>query len=556
MKLFPFLSGRKVAAFFEDLLWRVSIVSSFFWNDPHRLFFSGVFPALHLTTLGLLLVLAVQIQDNKGLYFTHVALLHRLAYKNVCTRRYVNGVCAEMETLQESAFLRGKYILSYIHDQVESIFPENIPVQSCLKHTDLVGNLTIRQYRVSPRPVDSVLPGASASPEWDEKIQDLSPPDPNIGVISYEHTRKFRSKTTTYGSTPQALVLLTPKEVMDANTPNVKRLTLGRVKTLQEKSWVDGNSRAVIVDVAFHKQDDNVFVQLSLVYEKLGDYWKFSTKFLGARLTTYFFYPDEYAIQQFVQTDKRLFVDKRAHFISALLPTLLVITLIELVFETPHIWRLQFFRQGLRVFLLNVVQVALQVVTIKWAYHSSMHLKRAVEENFGNFYNMDVYPLLRSALWLTNAIIVQLFVHMLKQVYMTSYFHPVIDDLLRRLRTVVPVLLRMMFLLTILLLPFGAVLVSREGRGSLIRCTLELFSAVITGPERQNYPLLYYPLVILFLFILIPLMISIIVEGADEPNVQQTEVVRGPVTPAQLRRLRLRAEVRLMMENFLGRETK
>ena len=99
-------------------------------------------------------------------------------------------------------------------------------------------------------------------------------------------------------------------------------------------------------------------------------------------------------------------------------------------------------------------------------------------------------------------------------------------------------------------------LVSREGRGSLIRCTLELFSAVITGPERQNYPLLYYPLVILFLFILIPLMISIIVEGADEPSVHQTEVVRGPVTPAQLRRLRLRAEVRLIMENFLGREAK
>lgn len=556
MRLFSFISGRRIAAFFDDVRWRVGVVATFFWDDPQRMFFSGVFPALHLATLALLLVLAVHFQDNKGLYFTHVALLDRLAYKHVCIRYAMDDSCAQMETLQESMFLRGKLLLGYIYDQVESVFPETSHVPSSLKHTDLVGNLTIRQYRVSPRRVDSVLPGASASPEWSDKIQDLSPPDPNLPLSSYEHTRKFRSKTTTYGRTPQAFVLLTPEEVQDTNTPDVKAMTLGRVKILQDARWVDGNSRTVIVDVAFHKQDDNVFVQLSLVYEKLGDYWKFSTKFLGARLTTYFFYPDERAIQQFVQTDKRLFVDKRAHLISMLLPALLAITLVELVFETPHLWRLQFFRQGLRVFLLNLLQVAMQIATIKWAYDSSIHLKRAVEQNFGNFYNMDVYPLLRSAQWLTHAVIVQLFVHMLKQVYMTSYFHPVLDDLQRHLRTVVPVLLRMMLLVTLLLLPFGAVLVSREGRGSLLRCTLEVFSAIITGPERQDYPLLYYPLLILFLFILIPLIISIIVEGADDPRVEQQEEVCGPTSPARLRRRRLRAEVRHMMENLLHHDAR
>lgn len=325
---------------------------------------------------------------------------------------------------------------------------------------------------------------------------------------------------------------------------------------MQAVNWVDGNSRAVIVDLAFHKQDDNVFLHLSLVYEKQGDYWMFSTKFLGARLTTYFFYPNEEAIQQFAQTKKRMFVDKRAHLISLLLPLLLIVSFFELVFETPHIWRLQVFRQGLRVFLLNALQVVLLGVTIIWAYNASIHLKKAVEENYGNFYKMDVYPLLQSASWLTNIVIVQLFVHMLKQLYMTSYFHPVLNDLLRRLRMVVPVLVRMMIFLAVLLFPFGAVMVSREGWGSLIPCTLEVFSAVITGPSRQQFPILYYPMVILFLFILMPLMISVIVEGADDPRVVQEEAVGGPITPVKLRRRRLRAEIRVMMEHLLDPDEK
>lgn len=97
MKMFSFLSGPRIAAAFDDLRWRVGVVATFFLDDPQRLFSNGVFPALHLATLSLLLILAVLIQDNKGLYFTQVALLHQVAYKSVCTRYSLNGPCAEIK---------------------------------------------------------------------------------------------------------------------------------------------------------------------------------------------------------------------------------------------------------------------------------------------------------------------------------------------------------------------------------------------------------------------------------------------------------------------------
>lgn len=557
MKLPSYLSPVTWRAWLEEWRWRIMTVSALFWDDPRRMFFSGVFPALHLITLGLLLFLAIYFEDMKGIYFTRVACLHRLAYKHVCIRYHTNGTCDQSATMYESIWLREKYLLGYIYDQVESIFPENSTIGDNLKHTDLVGNLTIRQYRIIPKPVNSVLPGASASPEWSEDLQDLTPPDPNLFPFpNYNHTQTFRSKTNTYGYTPHAYVLMSSTETRNESISDIKNLTLERVKDLQDANWVDANSRVVVMQSAYHKQDDNVFVHLSIAYEKKGDYWKFSTKFLGARLSTYFFYPNEDAIQQWTLTNKKLFVSKRAYLISFILPTIFVITLFQLVFETPHLWRLQFFREGFRLFLLNIVMAVMQIITIKWAYDSAIHLKEEVDKHFGNFYNMEVYPLLQAAKWLTGTVIVQVWIHMLKQVYMPAYFHPVIDDLLRRLKIVMPVLCRMMFFFIVIVCLFGAVIVSREGWNSLIPSTLEVFSTIINDPEHRQYHFLYFPLVLLFLFMLVPLMISLIVEGADNPKVVQEEVVTGPITPAQLRQRQLRLEVRRMMENLLDHTSK
>ena len=541
----------------EDVRWRIMSVSAVFWDDPRRLFYCMVFPALHLTTLALLLFLAIHFEDNKGIYFTRVACLDRLAYKYVCIRYHTNGTCDYSKTMYESIWLREKYLLGYIYDQVESIFPDNSSVGNNLKHTDLVGNLTIRQYRIIPRPVEGGLPGASASPEWNEDLQDLTPPDPNLFPFpNYIHTRSFRSKTKTYGKTPHAYVLMSSTETRNENISDIKSLVLGRVKVLQDANWVDANSRVVIMQCAFHKQDDNVFLHLSLVYEKKGDYWTFSTKFLGARLSAYFLFPNEDALQQFAHTDKKLFVSKKSYFIFLVLPTLLAITLFELLFETPHIWRRQIFRAGYRLFLLNIIMTLMQSLTIKWALESATHLKKEVDQQHGNFYNMDVYPLLRDAKWLTYCVIVQVWIHMLKQVYMPAYFHPVIDDLLLRLKLLIPVLCRMMFFLIVMVCFFGALMVSREGWGSLIPTSLEVFSTIITDPEHSQYHFLYYPIIILFLFMLIPLMISCIVEGAENPKVVQLEVVRGPITPAKLRQGQLRLEVRHMMETLLDYKAK
>lgn len=557
MKFPSFLSPKKWKAWLEECRWRIMTVSALFWDDPRRMFYCGVFPALHLITLGLLIFLAIYFEDNKGIYFTRVACLHRLAYKKVCIRYDVGGWCDEMAKLHEFIWLREKYLLSYVYDQVESIFPEKSHIGDNLKHTDLVGNLTIRQYRVNPRPVDSVLPGASASPEWSEDLQDLTPPDPNLFPFpNYIHTQRFRSHTDTYGYTPHAYVLMGSTEARNKTIPDIRNLTLGRVKALQDANWVDANSRVVVMQSAFHKQDDNVFVHLSIVYEKKGDNWKFSTKFLGARLSTYFFYPDEDAIQEFTLTEKKLFVSSSSYLISTVLPTVLLITLFELVFETPHLWRLQFFKDGFRVFLLNVIMAVMQIITIIWSYQSAIHLKKEVDHHYGNFYDMDVYQLLHTATWLTRTIIVQIWIHMLKMVYMPAYFHPVIDDLLRRLRTVIPVLCRMMFFFIVIVLLFGALLVSREGWGSLIPTTLEVFATIINDPEHAQYHFLYFPLVFLFLFMLVPLMISLIVGGADNPRVTQEEVVTGPITPEQLRQRQLRLEVRRMLESLLDHTSK
>uniref|UniRef100_A0A0P4WBZ6 Polycystin domain-containing protein n=1 Tax=Scylla olivacea TaxID=85551 RepID=A0A0P4WBZ6_SCYOL len=557
MKLPLFLSPGRWLARLEEWRWRVIHLSAVFWDDPRNMFFLGVFPGLHLTTLALLLFLAIQFQDNKGIYFTRVACLDRLAYKHVCTRYHTNGTCDTSKTMYESIWLRGEYLLGYINDQVESIFPDNTTLADNLEHTDLVGNLTVRQYRVSPRQVDSVLPGASASPEWSEDLQDLTPPDPDLFPFpSYNHTRSFSSKTTTYGYTPHAYVLMTSADTRSQNTSDIKNLTMGRVKALRDANWVDANSRAVVVQAAFHKQDDNVFVHLSIFYEKKGDYWKFTTKFLGARLTTYFLYPNEEALQQFAHTDKKMFVSKKSHLISVILPTVLVITLFELVFETPHLWRLQLCGAGLRLFLMNIILTVLQIITLQFASSSATHLKEEVDKQYGNFYNMDVYPLLRAANLLTNTVILQVWVLMLKQVYMPGYFHPVINDLLRRLRMIVPLLCLMMFFLIVLVCFFGALMTSREGWGSLVPASIEVYSTIITDPDYRQYHFIYYPLLILFLFLLVPLMISCIVAGAPEPTLVQEEVVTGPITPAQLKRRRVRLEVRSLLEKFLCNKSK
>lgn len=552
MKLPSWLSPARWRARMEEHRLRFKRQSAEFLDDPENVFYLGVFPALHLTTLGLLLFLAIQFKDNKGIYFTRVACLDRLAYKHVCTRYNINGTCDISETMHESMWLRGRYLLNYITHQVESIFPDNNTLSDNLKHTDLVGNLTIRQYRVIPRKVESKLPGASASPEWSEDLQDLTPPDPDLFPFpSYEHTRPISSRTATYGRTPHAYVLMSSADTRSLNTSAIRTQTLRRMWDLLHAIWVDANSRVVVVQAAFHKQDDNVFIHLTIFYEKIGDYWKFTTKFLGARLTTYFTYPNEDMLQLFALTDKRMFVGKKSHVISFILPVVLVITLFELVFETPHLWRLQLRGPRPTLFLMNITLLVLQIITLSLATRAATHLKGEVDKQYGNFYNMDVYPLLRAASLLTYTVILQIWLLMLKQVYMPGYFHPVINDLMQRLRMIVPLLCLMMFFLIVFVLLFGALMTSREGWGSLARSSIKVFSTIITDPEYSQYHFIYYPLLILFLFLLVPLMISCIVAGAPEAQLEQQEVVTGPITPAQLKQRRLRLEVRALLVKFL-----
>lgn len=55
-----------------------------------------------------------------------------------------------------------------------------------------------------------------------------------------------------YDRTPHAYVLLSQDDLANSDILDMKQLTLGRVKAMQDMNLVDGNRKVMIVDAILH----------------------------------------------------------------------------------------------------------------------------------------------------------------------------------------------------------------------------------------------------------------------------------------------------------------
>ncbi|KAK3891715.1 hypothetical protein Pcinc_004403 [Petrolisthes cinctipes] len=160
----------------------------------------------------------------------------------------------------------------------------------------------------------------------DRQTNSTSSPSSSTTTTWNSLTKPFTGSIGVDITSEKKLILLTSNE---ARGEDPEELAMNRLKTLGD-SWV-GNSTdmvAVVVDMQLHKQDDNVFVQIRVAYERQGEMWALSSKVKAASLRAFIIYPDEDVIKQASQTTAYLFRDNRSYRTSAALIAVLTITVL------------------------------------------------------------------------------------------------------------------------------------------------------------------------------------------------------------------------------------
>ncbi|KAK4328852.1 hypothetical protein Pmani_000743 [Petrolisthes manimaculis] len=292
-------------------------------QDPRR-GSQFLWATLHFITLGLMVWVAISVDRYKGLYYSSQAIADAFVIANNYDLNYDLVFTNEQVYDSIDIFLTPFYVSLKPNEYILSIW-------------DIVGNLTLTRYF-----------GAKA-PDFYTSDSHQTQPDRQTNSTSSSSSTKTNWNSLTKPFTgsigiditsEKKLILLTSNEFRGSSIPG--DLVFERFDSLDNykddhdpddgapKNWV-GNTTdmvAVVMEIQLHKQDDNVFTQIRMAYERQGEQWVLSYKVKVASLRAFLIYPDEDVIKQASQTTAYLFRDNRSYRISAALIAVLTITVL------------------------------------------------------------------------------------------------------------------------------------------------------------------------------------------------------------------------------------
>lgn len=113
---------------------------------------------------------------------------------------------------------------------------------------------------------------------------------------NYTDTRYYYSSRS-YGPTPQSYVLFGAYMINQSlHKDNLVKTVVERLSHLQKNGWVDEETTAVLLQYNLHRRDVNVFIHVSILYEKLGQQYVLKTFTKATDIQALFFWPNEAAI--------------------------------------------------------------------------------------------------------------------------------------------------------------------------------------------------------------------------------------------------------------------
>lgn len=146
-----------------------------------------------------------------------------------------------------------------------------------------------------------------------------------------------------------------------------------RISHLQKNKWVDEKTTAVLMQFNLHRRDTNVFIHVSILYEKLGQQYVLQTSVTATDIQALFFYPDEAAIKKHTDLKQNLFYDDHSKAIATVAGFLCFLAIITLIYETEHIGFCRFFTGYHDLLIINCAVVFLYLyILVLYLINSKM----------------------------------------------------------------------------------------------------------------------------------------------------------------------------------------